>query len=294
MKSDKFNFTNEILNLLFLITAGLSASFGLKSFLIPNKFLDGGVTGISLLIYFLTKMDLVLLIAVINIPFIILGYILISRGFALRTLLAIIILDGCLLFIRYPIITSDKFLVAIFGGIFLGGGVGLAIRGSCVIDGTEVLALLISLKTRWMVGSVILFLNILIFSLAALLVNIETALYAMLTYFVASKTVDFIVHGIEEYTGVTIISDCSDQIRRHIIDTMQRGVTLYKGKRGLNDKEFDIIYTVITRLEIPKLIYQITQIDQNAFIIQQSISDTQGGLIKSRPIITKQVRQKGS
>ncbi len=266
----------------YIVLAVLSASFGLKGFLVPNRFIDGGVTGISLLVHFLTGINLPVLVLVINIPFLFLGYKLVAKGFAIKTLVAIVLLDICLLFINFPIITSDKLLIAMFGGFFLGAGIGLAIRGGAVIDGTEILALFISRKTRFMVGYVILFFNIIIFAVAAFLINIETAMYAILTYFAASRTLNFIVNGLEEYTGVTIISEESAEIRKVIIDTMGRGVTVYQGKRGLSDAPQDIIYTVVTRLEVPRLLNAINVLDPNAFIIQQNLSDIKGGVVKQR------------
>ncbi|MEK6557278.1 MAG: YitT family protein [Candidatus Margulisiibacteriota bacterium] len=268
----------------FILIGVASASLGLTGFLIPNRFLDGGITGISLLIHFTTNWNFPLLVVLINIPFLIMGSRLISKTFALKTAIAIGLLSCAVFFIDYPTITTDKILIAVFGGTFLGAGIGFAIRGGAVIDGTEVLALFISRKTRWMVGSVILLFNVIIFICAAILLNIETAMYAMLTYFVASKAVDFIVHGIEEYTGVTVISEHNKNIRTMIINTLGRGITLYEGKRGLHEEPIDIIYTVVTRLEIPRLITEIQNIDPNAFITQQSLSDAIGGVVKHRSL----------
>ena len=269
-----------------LISLGIiSACFGLKSFLIPNNFIDGGVTGISLLITNLTKWNLSYLIVIINIPFIILGYRQIGKGFAIKTSLAIIVLSIGLIFLPFAPITHDKLLIAFFGGFFLGGGIGLAMRGGCVIDGTEVLALFISRKSSLTVGNIILMLNIVIFAFAAYLINIETALYAILTYLSASNTIDFIVNGLEAYTGVTIISEKNEDIKHFIINDMKRGVTIYKGEGGyLEKKDIDIIYTVVTKLEINKLQAEIRQIDPDAFVVQQQIADLKGGVIKRRSL----------
>lgn len=190
---------------LFILLGVTAAGFGLKGFLLPNRFLDGGVMGISLLVNILSEIDLSLLVVLINLPFVVIGYTQISRKFAIKTLIAISLLSVTLAFVEFPIITSDKLLIAVFGGFFLGAGIGLSIRGGCVIDGTEVLAIYSSRKTTLTVGDVILGFNILIFSTAAYIINIETALYAILTYLVASKSVDFVVHGIEEYTSVHCI-----------------------------------------------------------------------------------------
>lgn len=273
-----------------LIVSGIvSAGLGLKGFLLPNNFIDGGVTGISLLTALLTDLPVSLFIIIINIPFIIMGYFQVSKIFAFKTMLAIGGLALCLIFIPYPIVTTDKLLIAIFGGFFLGTGIGLAIRGGSVIDGTEILALYVSKKTTLTVGDVILFINIIIFSAAAILLGIEKAFYSVLIYLAASKAVDFIIEGIDEYTGVTIISDKSDEIRKAIIEKTGRGVTIFSGKKGFGkrgevDHEIDIVYTVITRLEISKLKSDIDNIDENAFVVFQSINDTKGGMVKKRPL----------
>lgn len=268
----------------FILMGILCAGLGLKGFLLPNHFLDGGVTGISLLLNRIFQFNLGLLILVVNLPFILLGYFAISKKFAVKTLLSIIGLVLVLQIIPYPAITSDKLLIAVFGGFFLGGGIGLAMRGGAVLDGTEILALSISRKTPLTIGRVIWLVNIIIFSCSAFLINIETALYAILTFLTASRTVDFIIQGIEEYTAITIISEKNDRIRRMILKELGRGVTIYQGKKGLNNEPTDIILTVATRLEVPRLLTEIKKIDHTAFIMQQTINDIKGGMIKKRPL----------
>ncbi len=269
-----------------LISCGvLSACFGLKSFLIPNDFIDGGVTGISLLVRMLTKWDLSYLIILINIPFVVLGFKQIGKLFALKTALAIFALSVALVVIPFPAITHEKILIAFFGGFFLGGGIGLAMRGGCVIDGTEVLALFLSRKSSLTVGNIIFILNIILFTIAAYFIHIDTALYAILTYLAATYTIDFIVNGLEAYTGVTIISSKSEDIKSYIIHEMKRGVTIYKGEGGYHEKtHIDILYTVVTKLEINKLQTAIAQIDSDAFVVQQQVSDIQGGVIKRKSL----------
>lgn len=275
---------------IFLITLGiLSASLGLKGFLIPNGFIDGGVTGISLLLSIISNVHISVFLFLINIPFLAMGYFQISRIFALKSIFAIIGLAVCLLIVNYPVITNDKLLISVFGGISLGAGIGFAIRGGAVIDGTEILSLFLSRKTSATVGDIILIINIFIFSAAAILLGPEPALYSVLTYLAASRTVDFIIEGIEEYTGVTIISEKSDSVRKAIINKLGRGVTIYKGKGGFGKRggieyDMDIIFTVITRLEVSKLNYIVNLIDEKAFIVQHSIKDTIGGMIKKRPL----------
>ena len=295
-EKDIFSISVNITHLtkdIFLITCGiLSAGFGLKGFLLPNSFIDGGVTGISLLIHLLSKWPLPLIIIVLNIPFIILGYFQINKAFAIKSIFSIIGLSICLAVLHYPIITTDKLLISVFGGFFLGTGIGLAVRGGAVIDGTELLAIYFSKRSSLSVGDIIWFFNIVIFSCAAYLLSVEIALYSILIYLAASKTVDFIIEGIEEYTGVTIISNYSEEIRVMIIEKMGRGVTVFIGKGGYAKygqelKNTNILYTVITRLEISKLITEIDKIDPKAFITMSSIRDTHGGVIKKRTVKDK-------
>lgn len=266
----------------------LSAAFGFKGFLLTNHFIDGGATGISLLISHLTSWPLALLLIVINIPFIFLGYKTIGLTFSLKAIFAISMLAVCLTVMHFPDVTTDNLLVAVFGGFFLGAGIGLTVRGGAVIDGTEILAIYLSKKFGTTIGDVIIVINVIIFSAAAWLLSVEIALYSMLTYLAASKTLDFIVDGIEEYTGVTIISSHNEEIRSMIINKMGRGVTVYNGKRGYGkqgeSKEIDIIYTVITRLELNKLNTEIMKIDTNAFVVMSSVKDTKGGMIKKRAL----------
>ena len=267
----------------------LSAGFGLKGFLMPNNFIDGGVMGISLLINNKTDIPLAALIILINIPFILLGWHQISKGFSIKSVVAISLLALAVVLIPYPIVTNDKLLVAVFGGFFLGAGIGFTIRGGAVIDGTDILAIFFSRKQSLSVGDFILVFNILIFSAAAYLLSIEVALYAMLTYLAASKTVDFILEGVEEFTGVTIISPHSDEIADFIKQKMGRGLTIYSGRRGFGKRgenyvATDILFTVVTRLEISRLTSEVEKIDPNAFIVMQSIRDTKGGMVKKRPL----------
>lgn len=274
---------------IFISLGVTAAAFGLKSFLLPSHFLDGGVMGISLLIHNQTNFDLSYLVVIINIPFIVIAYAQVSKSFALKTLIAITLLAVLLAFVEFPFITSDKLLISFFGGFFLGLGIGLSIRGGSVIDGTEVLAIYTSRKTVLTVGDIILALNIIIFSVAAYLINIETALYAILTYLVASKTVDFVVHGIEEYISVMIVSEKSDAIKNAITKNMGRGVTVLQGKggfgkRGHQEEDYDVIFSVITRLELQKLKTEVAKIDENAFMVENSVSDIRGGMIKKRPL----------
>lgn len=289
LKQFQILFKRRLIQLFLLSMGVLSAGFGLKGFLLPNEFIDGGAVGISLLISEVSGWSLSLLLLLVNIPFVLLGLRTIGVDFAIKTAIGIVALAIAVEVIPYPQITHDKLLVSVFGGFFLGAGIGLSMRGGGVIDGTEVLALNISKRSGLSVGDLILIFNVIIFSVAAYLLSVETALYSILTYLAASKTVDFIVEGIEEYTGVTIISPKSEDIRQMIINDIGRGVTIYKGERGFGktghrDSEIDIIFTVITRLELSNLKAEVEKIDPNAFILMHSINDTKGGMIKKRPL----------
>ena len=273
-----------------LLLAGVfSAALGLKGFLLPNGFIDGGVTGISLLASQLTGMSLSLLIIVINIPFIILGYYQLGPTFALKTLLTILSLSGALLVVSFPPLTQDKLLIAVFGGFFLGAGVGLAMRGGGVLDGTEILAVYISRKLPGSIGDIILIINVVIFGVAAWLLSVETALYSILAYLSAARTVDFVLVGIEEYTGLTIISFHSTEIRQLITDQLHRGATVYEctqgyGSHGHQHLKVEAVFTVVTRLEVVGLTDEIHKIDPHAFVVTHSVSDMKGGLIKKRAL----------
>jgi uncharacterized membrane-anchored protein YitT (DUF2179 family) len=271
----------EAINIALIIVGILSAGLGLKGFLLSSRFIDGGVTGVSMLLSNIFGWHLAILILVINIPFIALGFRQIGKLFALKSILAITGLSLCLAFLKYPDVTPDKLLTAVFGGFFIGAGIGLAIRGGAVLDGTEIAALLISKSSHILkVGDVILLLNILIFSTAAFFLGIESALYSMLTYFAASKTIDFLIHGVEEHNAVIIMSERSEEIRQAILRDLRRGVTIFKGRGGMSDTEQDILYCVVTRLEIGRVKNAVHGVDPDAFIVVNQLADADGGVIK--------------
>ncbi len=275
--------------LLYLMIGVAAAGFGLKGFLLPNDFIDGGATGLSLLIRVLSGWPLGLLLLLINLPFLFLGARTIGRKFAIKSIVAILALAIVVHFIPYPVVTDDKLLIAVFGGFFLGLGIGMAMRGGGVIDGTEVLAIYLSRKWHITVGDALLLINLLIFSAGAYLLGVETALYAILTYLVAAKTVNYVVDGVEEYIGVTIISDQHEAIRLMLTEKMGRACTIYMGKQGYSKyggrrKETEIIYTVVTRLELARLSTEIDKIDKKAFIVMDLVKDLKGGMIKKRPL----------
>ncbi|MGZ3863627.1 MAG: YitT family protein [Bacteroidia bacterium] len=292
---EPFNIKVFIKDSVSIIFGIICATIGLEGFIVPNHLLDGGVTGISLLFTSITKIDVSFFIFALNIPFILMGYKQVSKIFAIKTFMAIITLSIMLLLlhaVHFPVITNDKVLIPVFGGFLLGAGIGLAMRGGCVLDGTEVLALWLTRKASLQVGEIILILNVIIFAVAAVVNGLETALYSILAFMSASKTVDFLTNGLEEYTGVMIISEKSDKIRNEIIAKLGRGVTIYKGKRGLRGKKAqasglndrDIIYTVVTKLELTAVKKIVDAIDKSSFMTTQSISSVKGGMIKERKL----------
>jgi uncharacterized membrane-anchored protein YitT (DUF2179 family) len=232
--------------------------------------------------------SLAITLVLVNAPFVLLGYSILGRQFAIKTVLGIAGLALVIATVHFPEMTNDKLLVAIFGGFFLGVGIGMAVRGGGVIDGTEVLAIFLSRKLSLTIGDVITIINVFIFGAAAYWLSLDTALYSMITYLTASKTVDFIIEGIDEYTAVTIMSPHSEEIRLMVTMQMGRGVTVYSGKGGYGkhgqSQEIEILYTVITRLELSRLYAEIDKIDPNAFIVMTPVKDTRGGLVKKRPL----------
>ena len=274
-------FVRELINFLLIVSGILSAGMGIKGFLLSSHFIDGGVTGISMLLSNVLGYPLAILVPLINLPFIALGYHQIGSKFALKSILAIAGLAVCLAFVDYPDVTPDKLLTAVFGGFFIGAGIGLAIRGGAVLDGTEIAALLISKSSNLLkVGDVILILNVVIFSAAAFFLGIDPALYSVLTYFTASKTIDFLLHGIEEYNAIIIMSEKSDEIREAIVRVLSRGVTIYNGRGGKTGKPMHILYCVVTRLEIGRVRNVANEIDEAAFIVIHPLADAVGGIIK--------------
>ena len=288
VRSLQVEFSHAIKEAIFTIAGVFSAGFGLKGFLLPNKFIDGGATGISLLLNNVSDISLGILLVLVNIPFLILGARTLSVKFAIKSIVAITLLALVVHFVDYPTITDDKLLIAVFGGFFLGLGIGMAMRGGSVIDGTEVLAVYLSRKLSITIGDVLLLINIVIFSFGAYILSVEIALYAILTYLAAAKTVDFVVDGVEEYVGVTIISEKHEELRVMIIEKLRRACTIYAGKGGYGNSgdsyDKDIIYTVVTRLELAKLHTEIDKIDKKAFIIMGLVKDLKGGMIKRKPL----------
>lgn len=274
---------------LFFIIAGVAlAALGLKGLLLPSSFIDGGVTGICLLLAEALGWPLSVMLVVINVPFLFLARVVIGRVFAVKTALAIGLLALSVWLIDFPPLTEDRVLVAVFGGFCIGTGIGLSMRGGSVLDGTEVLAIYLSRRLGTKVSDWVILINLFIFGAAAMLLSLEASLYSLLTYIVASKSLDFIIDGVEEYTGVTIISPQNDEIRQLLIEEVGCGVTIFRGAGGYGHSavvgDQDILYAVITRLEIRKLTALVQEVDRQAFITMSSINDVRGGMVKKRVV----------
>ena len=276
-------YLGEIINVFLIVLGILSAGMGLKGFLFSSRFIDGGVTGISMLtaeIFHFPLSGLSALLIIFNLPFIALGFRRFGAKFAIKSAVAIAGLAIAVFIVPYPDVTPDPLLTAVFGGGFIGAGIGLAIRGGAVLDGTEIAAILLSKKSNILkVNDIILIFNVIIFIVAAFGLGVENAMYSILTYFTAAKTIEFLLYGIEQYHAIIITSDCYEAIRQKLVEN-NRSVTIYKGQGGVSDKERDILYIVVTRFEIGEIKRLVKSIDQNAFILVHNIADAEGGLIK--------------
>ena len=277
-------FVDMILTISGIVMAGIA----LKLFLVPNHFFDGGITGISLLVHEIYDLNLGMVILGLYALLIAVGYFKVGNRFAFRTLISIILLGISLLLIPNHAMTADKFLISIFGGAFLGIGIGLIMRTGAALDGIEVLALYTIKRTSFTITEIILAINILIFIIAGFRFGIETALYSILTYFSATRCIDYVVEGLQAFTGVTIVSGKSDAIKYQLVNKLGRGITVYKGERGFLPGKFDvsaecdIIFTVITRLEMRKLKNLVYEVDPNAFVFANTIKEASGGVLKRR------------
>ena len=272
-------------HLFFTLLGILFATISIKGFMIPNHFLDGGVTGIAILIHEIFHVEVSLPLVILNLPFIYIGYKRVGKTFAVQSLLAVLLLALFLTVVPVPAVTKDYFLTAAFGGFFIGLGIGFVIRGGGVIDGLEVIADYAHKKFGLTTSEIILTINTLIFLAIAIYLGLDKALYSILTYFTAVKVSDYVVDGFEEFTSLNIISAESEKIKSIIVNDFEKGISVYKGERGYLPGSFDvksdcdIIMTVVTRLEIHKLKRAIYRVDPKAFIFIQSIKEVGGGVI---------------
>ena len=290
LKRDRIEWKHvwNLKNLLQILLGTGLAVLAMKGFMIPNRFMDGGVTGISLLLHELFHINISILVLVLNLVFIYLGYRKIGKTFAVQTTLAVILLSAGLYFIHINPITTDKLLIAIFGGVLIGAGVGLVIRGGGVIDGAEVIAVFTRRKTGFSNSEIIMLINCIIFAVAALQFGIETAMYSIITYFTATRATNYVVDGIEEYTAMNIVSAQQEEIKSFLVNELGKGITVYKGERGYLPDSFDIktdceiVVTIVTRLEIKQIQDAIMMIDPKAFVYVQSIKEASGGILKAK------------
>ena len=264
------------------------ALFALKGFMIPNHFLDGGITGVSLLVHELFHIRLSYLVVVFNIPFVMLAYKLLSKEIAVRSFVAILLLAIGLEVIHIPAITSDRLLISIFGGAIIGVGMGLVIRAGAAIDGIEIIAVMTTKRIGITISEVIVAVNAVLFLIAAFKFGLEIGMYALITYFTAVKAADYIVDGVEEFTALTIICSRSEEVKSIIVNDFNKGITVYKGERGFLPGSFesktdcDIIVTIVTRLELLSIKNAIRTIDSTAFMYVNSIKEASGGIIKHK------------
>ncbi len=260
------------------------ASIGLKAFLLPNGFLDGGVTGIAILINNQFGINVSYSLILFSIPFLILGYYTVSKRIVIKSIISIIGLAMIIHFENFGIITDDKLLISIFGGLFVGSGIGIAIRNGSVLDGSEILGVYVYDKFGVSIGKVILLFNIILFSVTALVISTEIALYSILTYIVTAKVTDLIIEGFEDFIGVTIVSKEYDTIRTAIMEELGAGLTTYKGSRGYGNNghqiDFDIIHTIVNRIDIRKMHRIVDEIDDTAFIVEFDVNSVKGGVLR--------------
>ena len=275
-------------NLLQIFVGTALAIFAMKGFMLPNHFMDGGVTGISILLHAVFKINLGVIFVVFNGIFIYMGYKKIGKTFAIQTIITVILFSLGLVFINISPVTTDKLLIAIFGGILIGMGGGLVIRGGGVLDGFEVIAVFTQRKTGLSNSEITTLFNTIMFGVAAFQFGVETAMYSIITYFTAVRATDYIVDGIEEFTAVNIISSKPDEIKSLLVNELGKGITVYKGEKGYLPNSFDIksdtdiIVTIVTRLEIKQIHEAVINIDEKAFVYVHIIKEATGGILKDK------------
>ncbi len=270
--------------IMIFIGAVLTA-VGLELFLVPNQIIDGGIIGISILISHITDIPLAVLIVALNMPFLYLGYKQIGKTFAFSTIFAVMSLAGWVVYFRpIPELTNDLFLAAVFGGIVIGGGVGLIIRYGGSLDGTEIIAIILDKRTGFSVGEVVMVMNLFILANAGFVFSWDKAMYSLVAYFVAFKVIDITIEGLDETKGVIIVSDNPDEIAETLLARLGRGVTVLHGAGGFSGEPKKVLYSVITRLEIAKLKAIIYEKDENAFATVQDVHEVIGGRIKKKAI----------
>jgi uncharacterized membrane-anchored protein YitT (DUF2179 family) len=262
----------------------LLASIGLKAFLLPNNFLDGGVTGIAILLSQQTGWDISILLVLLSIPFIIVGVFTVSKRIVIKSIIAIALLALSISLEAFSTITEDKLLIAIFGGIFLGAGIGITIRNGAVLDGSELLGLFVFNKYGISIGKTILVFNVILFMITAYVVSVEVAMYSILAYLVTAKVIDLFIQGFENFIGLTIVSQKSRVIEDAIAQQLGVGMTIYKGASGYGssgkNEKVNIIQTVVNRIDINKTLKLVEELDPKAFVIEFDVNKVRGGVLK--------------
>lgn len=270
---------------LTIFIGALIASVGLEIFLIPNEVIDGGVVGLSIMAQTLSGFSIGIFLILFNLPFLYLGYKQIGQNFAIATLVAILFLSGWSKVMEpIPPLTTDPFLAAIFGGIIDGLGVGLIIRAGGSLDGTEIVAIIMDKKSVFSVGEVVMFINLFILSSAGLLYGWDKAMYSLVAYFVISKMIDVVIKGLDESYAVMIVTNSHDDITSALNDRLGRGVTLLHGAGGYTGESKEVLYCVVTRLEVDKLKEIVLEKDENAFVTINAVHDIIGGRFKKKAI----------
>jgi len=275
----------KIVSETFQISVGvLLASIGLKVFLLPNGFLDGGATGIAILLSEVTGVDISFLLLFVSLPFLFLAWYSLSKRIFTKSIVSIVALAIMIHYENFEPVTDDKLLIAIFGGLFLGSGIGLTVKNGAVLDGSEILGIFINERYGISIGKVILVFNVILFSVTAALLSIEVAMYSILTFLITAKVIDLMIEGFEDFVGLMIVSDESLAIEQSLTKEMGVGMTIYKassgfGKRG-EQGEKQIIHTVINRIDIRKTYNIIDKHDESAFIIEFHVNDIKGGILR--------------
>lgn len=275
--SKKNSFIQWIKNLVFLTIGAIVTAFALETFLVPNNIIDGGVIGISMIISHISKFNLGLLVLILNTPFVLLAFKKMGGRFVIKTAYANVILALALNLFHHFKVTGDLLLATVFGGIILGLGVGMILKNEGSLDGTEMLSLLISKKFGCSVGEFIMCINVFIYLAAGLVFSWESAMYSIMTYFIASKVIDVVMEGFNSSKSVRIISDNAASIGQTLIERLDISVTYLQGIGGYTGQDKDLIYCVISRLELPKMLDIIQEIDPKAFVSVVDVHEVYGG-----------------
>ncbi len=281
----KMSLSQLLAKFVFITTGAVMMAVALEIFLIPNSVIDGGITGISIILSELSSIQLGIFIFVINVPFLIIGYKQIGKTFAFSTLYGIAVMSSMTAYLHdVPALTDDKMLASMFGGVILGFGIGLVIRFGGSLDGTEIVAILLAKKFHMPVGQIVMIINVFIFTAAGFVFGWDSAMFSIFTYYIAAKVMDIVVEGLEESKSVTIISQEYDEISQAIMDRLGRSTTFMYAKGGYSGEDTQMIYCVVSRLELAKLRTIVNDIDPTAFLAVEHVSEVIGGNFEKKNI----------